>query len=211
MARKPRQARSRATVNAIVEAGFIAVATHGPTGATTRQIADIAGISVGSLYEYFTNKEAIFKAMSERFVADTVAMIQPLVPELVRKPIRQTILDLLGHFRVFLQENNELYLKCARHAFTMDFEEYLDPVHKVLVDIVMQHLLHNPELTRVRNIPAMIYIFINGGVFAVIRHLSEDNPPISFEALSEGLADMVGHYVSQELSEPSGKITAGPG
>lgn len=200
MARKPRQARSKATVNAIVEAAFIAVAENGPAAATTRQIADIAGISVGSLYEYFSNKEAIFGAMSERFVADVVAMIQPRVPELVRKNLREAVLDMLVYFRAFLQENNELYLKCARHAFTMDFREYLEPVQRLLLDIVMQHMMRHPETAKVRNIPAMTYIYINGGIFAVVRHLSEPNPSVTFEELAQGLSDMVGHYVDQELT-----------
>ncbi|EPK9966531.1 TetR/AcrR family transcriptional regulator, partial [Acinetobacter baumannii] len=50
--RKPRQARAKVTVDTIIEAGFIAVALHGPSGTTTRHIAEIAGVSVGSLYEY---------------------------------------------------------------------------------------------------------------------------------------------------------------
>ena len=56
MPRKPQQSRAKATVDAILEAGFQAVASHG-TQATTRQIAETAGISIGSLYEYFSNKE----------------------------------------------------------------------------------------------------------------------------------------------------------
>ena len=80
MTRKPQQQRAKATVDAIVEAGFICVADRGAAGTTTRHIADVAGISVGSLYEYFANKEMIFDAMNQRFVADVVAMLQPLVP-----------------------------------------------------------------------------------------------------------------------------------
>ena len=37
---------------------------------------------MGSLYEYFTNKEAVFEQMARRFVAEVVTMLQPLVPEL---------------------------------------------------------------------------------------------------------------------------------
>ena len=55
--RKPRQARAKVTVDTIIEAGFIAVALHGPSGTTTRHIAEIAGVSVGSLYEYFKTKK----------------------------------------------------------------------------------------------------------------------------------------------------------
>ena len=78
----PTQQRSRATVDAIIEAGFICVAELGITGTTTRHIAERAGISVGSLYEYFSNKQAIYEAMNQRMVTDVVAMIQPLLPQL---------------------------------------------------------------------------------------------------------------------------------
>ncbi len=45
----------------------------------------------------------------------------------------------------------------------------------------------------------MSYIFINGGIFTVLRHLSDPDPPITFEELSGGLARMVSHYVAREL------------
>ena len=51
MARKPKQQRSKATVDAIIEAALISIARQGPGATTARQVADIAGIGVGSLYE----------------------------------------------------------------------------------------------------------------------------------------------------------------
>ncbi len=200
MARVPRQKRAKETVNAIIEAGFIAMAEHGPASTTTRQIADIAGVGVGSLYEYFDNKEQIFQVMAERFVADTIALIQPLVPTLVRKPIREAVRELLQKFREFLQQNDARYLECARHAMTLGFEEHLEPLAKALQELVTQYLMHHPETLKIRNIPTMSYIMINGGIFAVVRHLSEPAPPISFDELVEGLADMIGHYTEQEIA-----------
>lgn len=199
MARKPQQERSRATVNAIVEAGFIAMAQSGPAATTTRQIADIAGVGVGSLYEYFDNKEAIFSEMSQRFVADTVAMIQPQVPRLVRMPIDEAVKALLQAFREFLQHNDGRYLNCVQHAMTLDFEMYLEPLQKALSDLVTQYLMHHPETLQIRNIPTMSYIMIHGGIFAVVRHLTDPNPTISFDELADGLARMVGHYTEQEI------------
>ena len=75
--RKPRQTRSKVTVDTIIEAGFIAVATNGTSG-TTRHIADIAGVSVGSLYEYFKNKEEIYDAMAKSFVKEVLDMVKEL-------------------------------------------------------------------------------------------------------------------------------------
>jgi len=199
MPRKPQQKRSKATVDAIIEAGFISVAERGPAATTTRHIAEIAGISVGSLYEYFANKEMVFDAMHQRFVADVVAMIQPLLPTIVRMSIADALRCILRNFEVFLRRNNERYLKCARSALQVEIKDYVEPITRLLTELIMQHLLHHPENARLRNLPAMSYIFINGGIYTVLRQLSDPNPPLSFEELSNGLADMVGHYVAHEL------------
>lgn len=199
MPRKPQQKRSKATVDAIIEAGFICVAERGPAATTTRHIAEIAGISVGSLYEYFANKEMVFEAMHQRFVADVVAMIQPLLPTIVRMSIADALRCILQNFEVFLRRNNERYLKCARSALQVEIKDYVEPITRLLTELIMQHLLHHPENARLRNLSAMSYIFINGGIYTVLRQLSDPNPPLSFEELSNGLADMVGHYVAHEL------------
>ena len=39
--------------------------------------------------------------------------------------------------------------------------------------------MHHPEQMRLRRIPTMSYIFINGGIFSVVQHLSNRNPPIT--------------------------------
>jgi AcrR family transcriptional regulator len=145
-----------------------------------RQVADIAGIGVGSLYEYFEDKDAIFNAAGARFVDDTVAMIKPLIPELVRMNIRDAVSKLLFTFRDFLEENNQIYLKCARHAFSQDMVMHQEPINRALMDLFTQYLMHHPELLRMPNIPAVAYFYINGGIFTVIRHLSEEKPTQSF-------------------------------
>lgn len=198
MPRKPTQKRARATVEAIIEAGFICVAERGAADTTTRHIAEKAGISVGSLYEYFANKEQIFTSMNERFVDEVVAMIQPRTADLVRMSIEDMVRTLLEGFRELLSRNDERYLKSVRSAIRMDSKVSYGPVNKILGELVMQHLLYHPENLKVRRIPTMTYIFINGGIFALIRHLSDPNPPVTFDELVDGLAVMVGHYVAQE-------------
>jgi AcrR family transcriptional regulator len=64
--RNPAQERSRQTVDAIVEAAGQLLVEHGKIGVTTNAVAERAGVSIGSLYQYFPNKEAIFAALQER-------------------------------------------------------------------------------------------------------------------------------------------------
>ncbi len=61
-----RQTRSAATVEAIVEAAARILEEAGPAGFTTNAIAERAGVSVGSLYQYFPNKNAITRALIRR-------------------------------------------------------------------------------------------------------------------------------------------------
>ncbi|KZY28582.1 TetR family transcriptional regulator [Alcanivorax sp. HI0083] len=202
MARKPKQQRSKATVDAIVEAALIAIAQQGPSATTARQVADIAGIGVGSLYEYFEDKDAIFEAAGARFVDDTVAMIKPLIPELVRLNIRDAVAKLLFTFRDFLEENNQLYLKCARHAFSLDMVIYQEPINRALMDLFTQYLMHHPDMLRLPNIPALAYFYINGGVFTVVRHLSEQQPTQGFDELVTVFGDILASYAEHKLGLP---------
>lgn len=62
----PQQARSHALVEAILDAAAQILQKHGRRAATTNAIAGRAGVSIGSLYQYFPNGEAIVVALAER-------------------------------------------------------------------------------------------------------------------------------------------------
>ena len=64
--RSPVQARSRATREAIVQAATQVLERDGPAGFNTNRIAERAGVSVGSVYQYFSNKHAILAAAARR-------------------------------------------------------------------------------------------------------------------------------------------------
>lgn len=198
MTRKPQQARSKATVDAIIEAGFICVARHGIADTSTRQIIETAGVSTGSFYEYFASKEALIEVMYERFVSDAVSMLQPQLPSIVQMSIQDLVRTLLRHLEVFLLKDDELYLRCARYVARVDIKRYLEPAAKLLMEMVTRHALNNEETRKIRDLQTLVYIFVNGGIALVVQHLTDPNPPISFEQLSNGLANMVGHYVAEE-------------
>jgi AcrR family transcriptional regulator len=65
----PRQGRSIATVNAIFEATLQVLLSDGPARLNTTRVAHRAGVSVGTLYQYFPNKQALLLAMMERQLA----------------------------------------------------------------------------------------------------------------------------------------------
>jgi len=79
--KRPSQARSKATVEAILVAAAQVFRRQGYAGATTDRIAERAGVSVGSLYQYFPNKDAILVALTERHVDAGFALVRELLAE----------------------------------------------------------------------------------------------------------------------------------
>ena len=61
--RRAKQQRARETIAVIREAAAQVLLREGYARATTNRIADVAGVSVGTIYQYFTNKDAIFDAL----------------------------------------------------------------------------------------------------------------------------------------------------
>jgi hypothetical protein len=129
--------------------------------------------------------------MNEQVIQEVVNMIRPLILELVEMDVHQAITTLLYRFRDLLQRNDGRYLKYASYAVYLSPQQHLGPVNRVLTELLLQYLMRHPNMGRKGNIPTMSYIVITGGVYTVIRYLGEENPPISFDQLVEGLANMV--------------------
>ncbi|MBV8632807.1 MAG: TetR/AcrR family transcriptional regulator [Silvibacterium sp.] len=66
--RRPQQRRARQTVDAVLDAAVRLMKREGFGSLTTNRIAEVAGVSIGSVYQYFPDKRAIFIALHERHV-----------------------------------------------------------------------------------------------------------------------------------------------
>ncbi|WLT30106.1 TetR/AcrR family transcriptional regulator [Geothrix sp. PMB-07] len=73
--RKPIQQRSLQTVDAILDSVVKILKRWGLEAVTTNRIAEVAGVSVGSIYQYFPDKRAIFTALHERHVEGICRLI----------------------------------------------------------------------------------------------------------------------------------------
>ncbi len=84
--RAPVQKRSRETVIAIIQATADVLVRLGYEKTTTNRIARRAGVSIGTLYHYFPNKESIFQALVEHAIADTAGQVVRSGREVLEQP-----------------------------------------------------------------------------------------------------------------------------
>jgi AcrR family transcriptional regulator len=97
---KPRknasQKRSRATVDALVEATARILVREGFDKASTNRIAEVAGVSVGSLYQYFPGKEALVAAVIDRHNQDIMQVVHRALAEVAAQPIETAVRRLVA-------------------------------------------------------------------------------------------------------------------
>lgn len=85
------QERSRVTVDALVEATARILVREGFDRASTNRIAEQAGVSVGSLYQYFPGKEALIAAVIERHSQEIMQVVHGALAEANKRPLRQAV------------------------------------------------------------------------------------------------------------------------
>lgn len=122
--RKPSQRRSQVTVTAILDAAARVFEERGFDAGTTNHVAELAGVSIGSLYEYFPNKDAMVVALVERELererAKLLAILTPAA----------TPTALAAQLRVFAETLVELHARRpALHRILFDQADHPPAAH----------------------------------------------------------------------------------
>ncbi len=87
----PIQARSTATVEAITEATIQVLLRQGAQRLTTTRVAERAGVSVGTLYQYYPNKQSLLFAVLEHHMSNVAARVEAACESACHKPLAEMI------------------------------------------------------------------------------------------------------------------------
>jgi AcrR family transcriptional regulator len=192
--KQPKQARSAGLVAAILDAAVQVLAKEGAQRFTTAQVAEKAGVSVGSLYQYFPNKAAIlFRLQSDEW-RQTSELLRGILEDVRRSPLER--LRTLVHafirsecdeaeMRVALNDAAPLYRDApqAREARAAGDRT---------VQVFMQEAL--PEASEATR--ALVGNLITTTLSAVGKHFSETpRTSAEIEAYAEAMADMFCAYL----------------
>lgn len=143
--REPQQARSRARVERLLQAADQVLSTEGYEALTVRRIAADAGVPIGTLYQFFPDKQAVVDALALRYVAEFSALVHELVASAERErwadPVRAVLdafVDLYrsrpGYLAIWTghhlspqvrradEENNQLIADGLRRVLTAQFD-----------------------------------------------------------------------------------------
>jgi len=102
--KRPRQARSERLVATILEAAIRVLAREGAQRFTTARVAETAGVSVGSLYQYFPNKESILFRLQTDEWRQTTALIDGILDDKTLEPLERLRAVVRAFFRSECEE-----------------------------------------------------------------------------------------------------------
>jgi AcrR family transcriptional regulator len=94
----PLQARSTVTVEAISEAAIQVLLSHGAERLTTTRVAQRAGVSVGTLYQYYPNKQSLLFAVLENHLTHVMATVEATCEKACHKPLAEMIREMVEAF-----------------------------------------------------------------------------------------------------------------
>jgi len=195
----PRQARAKATVEAILEATAHILVDEGVERLSTNHVAEVAGVSIGSLYQYFPNKEALVLALLERHVSRMLGLLSQHATDLIGAPIDQAVAT---YVRVILQTHRiapRLHHVLTLQAVHLDLGALAE--WEAQARGVVQRYLETRKDDIVPDDPEMAAFVLVHSVEAVIHRAilkEEDVETIPWERLAKELEALLLRYLLSE-------------
>ncbi|MDF2466899.1 MAG: TetR family transcriptional regulator [Ramlibacter sp.] len=197
MRKKPQQARSRAMVDTLIEATSRVIAQRGLDGTTTPAIAEAAGVSVGSLYQYFDGKDALIAALLEKLVGDLTRLLDTQAQQAATMSLRDTVKISIQLTLTFMHSNEGLYLELARNWHRLPVDRVADVLEQYFLETgrlyFLQHQLEYP----IRDLPVRLFITYNSTLFTLMRLMSHKGAHLRQEEVVDGLTDMITSYLER--------------
>jgi AcrR family transcriptional regulator len=154
----PQQDRSRMTVDAILEATAHILTEEGYDKANTNRIADRAGISIGSLYQYFPNKESLMAALMEQHSNEIAELVESKLNALFDTPIEVAIPELVKAVIAAHAINPRLHQVLNEEIPRSERLQQMQQADARIATLLRSYLTHWSDLIHPQNIEMTVFI-----------------------------------------------------
>jgi AcrR family transcriptional regulator len=194
--KQPRQARAQATVHAVLEATVQVLERDGVDAATTTRIAEVAGVSVGTLYQYFSHRDAIFNALQDREFERALAMMGDILSSgnLERSP-RETVTAVVRGLAATYAACPGLHRMLAIEGLRVAKAERVSAFDLRVVALIRHFLSATRAPIRRKNLDAAAFVAFQSVRATMLASLLEPPPGLGEVELIDEVADMVLRYL----------------
>ena len=196
---KPLQARSRVTVDAILEATIRILETEGLDAASTTRIAEVAGVSVGTLYHHFQDRSAIVDALQDREFDRAFTLMQGVLSsENVGKSPRETIDKVVRGLATLYAASPALHRVLALDGLRVASADRVHAFDLRVIAIIRSFLGASRSQLRCDDLEATSFIAYQAVRATMLACLLERPAGLDIEALVTQLVDLVVRYLVRD-------------
>jgi AcrR family transcriptional regulator len=204
--KRPRQARAAATVDAIFEATIQILVADGPARLTTTRVAKRAGVSVGTMYQYFPHKQALFYAVNERHLDILAGKIERACRAQHGTPIDRMVESLVTTYWNAKTERPDLTRALYRSVVGLDNSPLIDAFIR-RVDNATAAMFASALDATFADLP-IVNLTLLTSIFATVRSAFERNlPALDGRAVHQQLILMCSAYLEAAKLSP-GRVAA---
>jgi AcrR family transcriptional regulator len=195
----PKQARAQATVEAILTATAEVLVEVGYDRATTNAIARRAGVSIGSLYQYYPNKESLVTALCERHMTETMGLLVGEIAALRSQPLEPAVHALVVTLLRMHAMAPRLHRVFIEQMPRISGFERIAEVDRIIIRLICAELAGREERLRPRNLELAVFILVHS-VQAITHAAVLDRPDALVDAeLADETTALVLRYL---LADP---------
>ena len=192
--KRPTQARAKATVAAIVEATAHILSASGYDALTTNKVAERAGVSIGSLYQYFPNKEALVAEVVDQHCDRVDALMAEVFMSSVSAPPPALARAMVAAFYELKAEDPDLARVLREQLPRLGQMQRLEHVMARITEMVAVYLASKPNLLRVKD-PALAAFFAVELVESLVMAAVIKRPRVPAARIIDEITDMVLRYL----------------
>ncbi|HLU68749.1 MAG TPA: TetR/AcrR family transcriptional regulator [Kofleriaceae bacterium] len=175
--KRPRQARARETVEAILAAATQLLERGGYGKLTTNRIAERAGVSIGSLYEYFPNKDAVVIAIMERCLDEQFAAFASVMHEVQGARLEEAVRRSIEVVVASKRERPQLIRALATTAPPGPRQRFLRRWNQRACEMVLSLLGGRDDLAGHPDLELTVFIVVNA-VYGVMDAVIDERPEL---------------------------------
>lgn len=192
--KSPVQARSTASVDAILEATIQVLLSEGKERLTTTKVASRAGVSVGTLYQYFPNKSSLLQAALKRHMVEVAEAVDVVCKEQAGRTLREMATALITAFLKAKMRDAKTSVALYSVSADVDGVKIVQQVGGRINKAIVRMLATSSE--PLSTDPQLVASMLQGAMAGVSRRILESGAPEKqFDILHRELIVMVSAYL----------------
>ncbi len=189
--RRPRQARSESTVEAIYEATAQIIEREGADRITTKRISEVSGFSIGTLYQYFHDRDSLLMAMSMAHRGRLIERLKATLAASRDRPVREAISCLVAVLVADARGNRKTLRAIMRAVTRKEMAAKMRDGMRVLDEQIGRSLAELAGVYGVTLSPACQFVLSRSLTCVLWSAVMEDTDLLDGQEIEDRFCDML--------------------